>query len=231
MRRFVADASHELRTPLTSVRGLAEFSLQQGTGASAAELLRLMTLIHAEATRMGRLVEDLLMLAQFDQDRPVDRHPVDLSSIAARSVLAARLIQPGRPIGLHADAPVIVDGDAERLRQVADNLIGNALQHTPRGSAVSVTVRDQAGEGELIVADQGPGMTADQASRVFDRFYRTDRARSRARGGNGLGLSIAAALVAAHDGTITVGSQPGRGAAFTVRLPLAAVVSETTSGS
>ena len=231
MRQFVADASHELRTPLTSVRGLAEFSLQQGTGASAAELLRLMTLIHAEATRMGRLVEDLLMLAQFDQDRPVDRHPVDLSSIAARSVLAARLIQPGRPIGLHADAPVIVDGDAERLRQVADNLIGNALQHTPRGSAVGVTVRDRAGGAELIVADQGPGMTADQASRVFERFYRTDRARSRARGGNGLGLSIAAALVAAHDGTITVGTGPGRGAAFTVRLPLAAVASETASGS
>ena len=231
MRQFVADASHELRTPLTSVRGLAEFSLQQGTGASAAELLRLMTLIHAEATRMGRLVEDLLMLAQFDQDRPVDRHPVDLSSIAARSVLAARLIQPGRPIGLHADAPVIVDGDAERLRQVADNLIGNALQHTPRGSAVGVTVRDRAGGAELIVADQGPGMTADQASRVFERFYRTDLARSRARGGNGLGLSIAAALVAAHDGTITVGTGPGRGAAFTVRLPLAAVASETASGS
>jgi two-component system OmpR family sensor kinase len=228
MRRFVADASHELRTPLTSVRGLAEFSLQQGTDASPAELLRLMTLIHTEATRMGRLVEDLLMLAQFDQDRPVDRRPVDLSSIAARTVLAARLIQPDRPITLHADAPVIVDGDAERLRQVADNLIGNALQHTPRGSPITVTVQDQAGRAQLSVADHGPGLTADQAAHVFERFYRTDRARSRARGGTGLGLSIAAALIAAHDGTITVGSQPGRGAAFTVSLPLAAVAGEKT---
>jgi two-component system OmpR family sensor kinase len=227
MRRFVADASHELRTPLTSVRGLAEFSLQQGTEASQAELLRLMTLIHTEATRMGRLVEDLLMLAQFDQDRPLDRHPVDLSSIAARAVLAARLIQPDRPITLYADAPVIVDADAERLRQVIDNLIGNALQHTPRGSAVTVTVQDQAGQAQLTVADNGPGMTADQAARVFERFYRTDRARSRARGGTGLGLSIAAALTAAHAGTISIDSQPGHGAAFRVTLPLATAPSDT----
>jgi len=226
MRRFVADASHELRTPLTSVRGLAEFSLQQGTGASPAELIRLMTLIHTEAIRMGRLVEDLLMLAQFDQDRPLDPHPVDLSSIAAQAVLAARLIQPGRPISLHADAPVIVYGDAERLRQVLDNLIGNALQHTPRGSAVTVSVRDQAGQAELTVADNGPGMTSDQAARVFERFYRTDRARSRARGGTGLGLSIAATLTAAHSGTITVDTRPGHGTAFKVRLPSATLASE-----
>jgi two-component system OmpR family sensor kinase len=228
MRRFVADASHELRTPLTSVRGLAEFSLQQGTQASPAELLRRMTLIHTEATRMGRLVEDLLMLAQFDLDRPLDRRPIDLSSIAAQAVLAARLIQADRPIRLHADAPVIVDGDAERLRQVLDNLIGNALQHTPRGSAVTVSVQDQAGQAQLTVADHGPGMTSDQASHVFERFYRTDRARARAQGGTGLGLSIAATLTAAHAGTITVDTQPGRGAAFTVRLPLASVASEKT---
>ena len=106
---------------------------------------------------------------------------------------------------------MIVDGDAERLRQVIDNLIGNALQHTPRGSAVTVTVPDQAGQAQLTVADSGPGLTADQASRVFERFYRTDRARTRARGGTGLGLSIAAALAAAHAGTITVDTQPGRG--------------------
>ena len=170
MRQFVADASRELRTPLTSVRGLAEFSLQQGTDASHGELLRLMNLIQTEATRMGRLVDDLLMLAQFDQD--------------------------------------------------------HALQHTPRGSAVTVTVEDQAGQAQLTVADHGPGMTADQASRVFERFYRTDRTRTRARGGSGLGLPIAAALAAARAGTITVDTQPGRGAAFQVRLPLSTVASE-----
>jgi two-component system, OmpR family, sensor kinase len=229
MRRFVADASHELRTPLTSVRGLAEFSLQQGTDASHAELIRLMTLIQQEATRMGRLVDDLLILAQFDQDRPLERRPVDLSSIAVRAVVAARLVQPDRPVTLHADAPVIVDGDAERLRQVLDNLIGNALQHTPRGSAVTVTVEDRAGLAQLTVTDRGPGMTTAQAAQVFERFYRTDRARTRARGGTGLGLSIAAALTAAHAGTITVDTQPGRGAAFQVRLPLAAVARDTGS--
>ena len=113
-----------------------------------------------------------------------------------------------------------MDADAERLRQVLDNLIGNALQHTPRGSAVTVTVTSARRAGQLTVADRGPGLTADQASRVFERFYRTDRARTRARGGTGLGLSIAAALAAAHAGTITVDTQPGRGAAFQVRLPL-----------
>jgi two-component system OmpR family sensor kinase len=229
MRRFVADASHELRTPLTSVRGLAEFSLQQGTDASPAELLRLMTLIYTEATRMSRLVEDLLMLAQFDEDRPLDRHPVDLSSVAVRAVLAARLIQPDRPIILHADTPVIVHADAERLRQVIDNLIGNATQHTPAGSVVTVSVTSTTGTAQITVADNGPGMTSEQAARVFERFYRTDTARNRARGGTGLGLSIAASLAAAHGGDITVDTLPGRGAAFRVTLPLAMTASETTS--
>jgi two-component system OmpR family sensor kinase len=222
MRRFVADASHELRTPLTAVRGLAEFSLQQGEGASQAELLRLMALIQQEAGRMGRLVEDLLMLAQFDEHPPLDRQPVDLSSIAAEAVQAARLVQPGRRIILHADEPVIVRADGGRIRQVIDNLAGNALQHTPAGSPVTVTVTGRAGQAQLTVADNGPGMTADQAARVFERFYRTDGARSRARGGTGLGLSIAATLTAAHGGTITVDTEPGRGAAFHVWLPLAA---------
>ena len=227
MRRFVADASHELRTPLTSVRGLAEFSLQQGGDVSRAELIRLMALIQQEATRMGRLVEDLLILAHYDEDRPLDLRPVDLSSIAATAVQAARLAQAGRPVTLQADEPVIVHGDSGRLRQVIDNLIGNALQHTPAGSPVSVAVTGRAGYAQLTVADNGPGMTPEQASRVFERFYRTDRARSRARGGTGLGLSIAAALVAAHGGTITVNTAPGRGAAFRVRLPLPAGVRST----
>jgi two-component system OmpR family sensor kinase len=222
MRRFVADASHELRTPLTAVRGLAEFSLQQGDHASRAELLRLVALIQQEASRMGRLVEDLLILAQFDEHPPLDRHLVDLSSIAAEAVQAARLVQPGRRIALRADEPVIVHADGGRIRQVIDNLVGNAVQHTPAGSPVTVTVRCRAGQAQLTVADSGPGMTADQAARVFERFYRTDRARSRARGGTGLGLSIAATLTAAHGGTITVDTEPGRGAAFRIWLPLAA---------
>ncbi len=222
MRQFVADASHELRTPLTSVRGLAEFGVQQGDAASPGELLRLMTLISREASRMGRLVEDLLLLARFDADRPLDQRPVDLASIAAQAVQAARIVNPDRPITLLAGAPVIVHADEERLRQIIDNLIGNALQHTPPRSPVTVSVTSTTGTGEIIVADNGPGMTAEQAARVFERFYRTDKARSRARGGAGLGLPIAASLAAAHDGDITVDTRPGQGAAFHLRLPLAA---------
>jgi two-component system, OmpR family, sensor kinase len=221
MRRFVADASHELRTPLTSVKGLAEFCLHQGDAADRAEVTRLMTGIQHEAARMGRLVDDLLLLAKFDEDRPLDPHPVDLGSIAAQAAAGARAIQPGRPLAVLAAEPVIVSADAGRLRQVIDNLIGNALQHTPAGTPVTVTVTAGAWHGLLSVADTGPGLSAAQAARVFDRFYRTDRARSRASGGTGLGLSIAAALVTAHGGTIGVDTQPGRGATFVVRLPLA----------
>jgi len=137
MRRFIADASHELRTPLTSVRGLAEYGLQQGGAASPEELLRLMGLIAREADRMGRLVGDLLLLARFDAGRALERRPADLASIAAEAVQQARIVAPGRPITLEAAEPVIVDADTERLRQVIDNLIGNAIQHTPSGTAVA----------------------------------------------------------------------------------------------
>ena len=231
MRRFVADASHELRTPLTSVRGLAEYGLQQDDAASREELLRLMSLIAREADRMGRLVADLLLLARYDAGRPLDRWPVDLASLAAEAVTRARIVDPGRAITLEAAEPVIVDADEERLRQVIDNLMGNALQHTPPGSPVTVTVTGGPGRGQLTVADQGPGMTAEQASRVFERFYRTDGARTRGRGGAGLGLAIAASLAAAHGGDITVDTAPGRGAAFHVRLPLAGTFQVSATGS
>jgi two-component system, OmpR family, sensor kinase len=230
MRQFVADASHELRTPLTSVRGLAEFGVQQGHAAGPDELLRLMTLIQHEASRMGRLVDDLLVLARFDTGRPLNRGHVDLASIAAQAVQAARVVSPGRPITLLAGDPVIAYADSERLRQVIDNLIGNALQHTPPRSPVTVSVTSVTGNGEIIVADSGPGLTAAQAARVFERFYRTDDARTRTRGGTGLGLSIAASLAAAHGGDITVDTQPGQGAAFRVRLPLAGQVEGTLRG-
>jgi two-component system, OmpR family, sensor kinase len=223
MRQFVADASHELRTPLTSVQGLAEFGLQQGDAAGTDELLRLMALIRQEAARMGRLVEDLLLLARFDTEPRLDRRDVDLASIAAQAVLAARVVDPGRPVTLLADDPVIVYGDEGRLRQVIDNLIGNAVMHTPPLSPVTVSVTGNAGTGEIVVADNGPGMTTEQAARVFERFYRTDDARARVRGGTGLGLAIAAALTAAHDGDLTVDTKPGKGTAFRVRLPLAVI--------
>ena len=221
MRRFVADASHELRTPLTAVKGLADFYFQQGEAASRPEVTRMMAGIQQEAARMARLVEDLFLLAHFDVDHALDLQPMDLSSFTVQAAGAARAGQPGRPLTVAAAEPIIVSADAGRIRQVIDNLLGNALQHTPPGTPVTVTVAAAAGQGQLTVADTGPGMSAEQAVRVFDRFDRTDQARSRASGGAGLGLSIAAALVAAHGGTITVDTCPGRGATFAVRLPLA----------
>ncbi len=229
MRRFIADASHELRTPLTTVRGLAEYGLQQAESADRDELLRLMRLIARDADRMGRLVDDLLLLARFDAGRPLDRRPLDLASIAAEAVQRARILATGRPITLEAAEPVIVDGDAERLRQVIDNLIGNAIQHTPPRSPVIVTVTSEAGSGLLTVADRGPGMTPEQALRVFERFYRTDGARTRASGGAGLGLAIAASLAAAHGGELTVETQPGCGAAFHLRVPRAETLQVTAT--
>jgi two-component system OmpR family sensor kinase len=231
MRRFVADASHELRTPLTSVRGLAEYGMQQGDAASREELLRLMSLIGREADRMGRLVADLLLLARFDAGRPLDRRPVDLASLAAEAVQRARITSPGRPITLRATEPVIIDGDEERLAQVIDNLLGNAVQHTPRGSPVTATVTGGASHAELIVADRGPGMTAEQAAHVFERFYRIDGARTRGGGGAGLGLAIAVSLAAAHGGQITVDTAPGHGAAFHLRLPRAGTLPGTATRS
>jgi len=164
----------------------------------------------------------------LDTDRPLDRRHVDLASIAAQAVQAARVVNPDRPITLLAEDPVIVYADTERLRQVIDNLIANATQHTPPRSPVIVSVAGTGGIGEIIVADNGPGMTAEQAAHVFERFYRTDDARTRARGGTGLGLSIAASLAAAHGGDITLDTRPGEGAAFHVRLPLAASVESGT---
>jgi two-component system, OmpR family, sensor kinase len=231
MRRFIADASHELRTPLTSVRGLAEYGLQQGSGASPEELLRLMGLIAGESGRMGRLVDDLVLLARFDAGRALERRPVDLASIAAEAVQQARIVAAGRPITLEAAEPVIVVADTERLRQIIDNLLGNAIQHTPPGTPVAVTVSREPGSGRLTVADRGPGMTQEQASHVFERFYRTDDARARARGGAGLGLAIAASLAAAHGGELTVDTQPGHGAAFCLRLPQAETFQMTATGS
>lgn len=181
-----------------------------------------MTQVAGESARMGRLVEDLLLLARFDAGRPLDREPVDLASVAAEAVRAVRLVHPGRRVTLLAAEPVVVLADYERMRQVIDNLLSNACAHTPEGSPVTVTVTSAEGTGRLAVADSGPGLTPEQADRVFERFYRTDGARDRARGGTGLGLAIAASLTAAHDGRLTVDTAPGRGATFRVTIPLAA---------
>ncbi|MBB2914726.1 two-component system OmpR family sensor kinase [Streptosporangium becharense] len=221
MRRFVADASHELRTPLTSIRGFAEF-YRQAPGIDAGPLMRR---VESEAVRMGLLVDDLLMLARMDQQRPMATRPVDLLAIAADAVHDARILAPDREITLSVDgSALIVSGDEVRLRQVVGNLMTNALTHTPDRSPVRVALSAQDGSAVVEVADEGPGLTAEQCERVFERFYRVDSARGRRApedGGSGLGLAIVAAMVQAHGGTVTVESEPGKGATFRVFLPLA----------
>ncbi|TYB40839.1 sensor histidine kinase [Actinomadura chibensis] len=225
MRRFVADASHELRTPLTAIRGFAEF-YRQGAARTPEETDRLVGRIEEMASRMGLLVEDLLLLARLDGQRPIERRPVDLLAVAADCVQEARILAPERSIDLSVEGGVAyqVRGDEPRLRQVFGNLLNNAVKHTPGGTPVSVrlspgTLRD-APAAVVEVADEGPGLQPDQAERVFERFYRADEARSRQDGGAGLGLSIVAALVTAHEGLVEADSTPGEGATFRVVLPL-----------
>jgi two-component system OmpR family sensor kinase len=224
MRRFIADASHELRTPLTSIRGFAELHRQAGNSDEAIGR------IEHHATRMGLLVDDLLLLARMDQQRPLEKKPVDLLALATDALIDARVTAHGHKLRLRtvssddddADVePAIVLGDEVRLRQVVQNLLSNALNHTPAGTEVTVFVGTEGRTAILEVADNGPGMSPQDADRVFERFYRTDPSRTRALGGSGLGLSIVAALVAAHGGTVTLKTAQGEGAAFRVTLPLA----------
>jgi two-component system OmpR family sensor kinase len=258
MRRFVADASHELRTPLTAMRGYAEYYRQRGgvqdeaaEGASVAangggqythgplsraDLNRIMQRVEQESARMGVLVEDMLLLARLDQQRPIEHRPVDLLTLAADAVQDARMIAPQRTIELTVGtgAAFLVLGDEVRLRQVIGNLMSNALNHTPDGTPVGVRIlagpRHPVPSVVLEVTDQGPGLRPDQAERVFERFYRADTARTRTAGGTGLGLAIVAALVAAHGGTVDLDTAPGRGATFRITLPLAPEARSDQSG-
>jgi two-component system OmpR family sensor kinase len=233
MRQFVADASHELRTPLTTIRGFAEL-YRQGAAREPTETETLLKRIEDEASRMGLLVEDLLLLARLDQERPLTVAPLDLRVIVNDAADAARAVAPDREITLELerDEAVTVDGDESRLRQVVGNLVTNALTHTPSGTPVALRLRADGDNALIEVADQGPGLTEEQAQRVFERFYRVDKARTRRAAGStpavtphsgtGLGLAIVAALVAVHSGTVSVHSTMGGGATFQVRLPLTA---------
>ncbi|MGI9005585.1 MAG: sensor histidine kinase [Streptosporangiaceae bacterium] len=209
---------------------------------TSTDLDRIIERVESEAARMGVLVDDLLLLARLDQQRPLDFRTVDLLALAADALHDARLIAPNRTINLTVATPEapLVTGDEAGLRQVVGNLIGNALTHTPAATPVDITIRSgslgagpgpgpaaprPAGDGEpaiiLEVSDQGGGLSGEQKDHVFERFYRVDRARSRAAGGTGLGLAIVAAMVGAHHGQVWVDSAPGQGATFGFALPLA----------
>jgi two-component system, OmpR family, sensor kinase len=223
LRRFAADASHELRTPLSAIRGYAEFALRH-PGPVPEEVTHALSRVQAESARMSVLVDDLLLLARLDAGRPLDRAPVDLSRLAIDATSDARVARGDHRWRLDLpDDPVVVAGDEHRLHQVLANLLSNAAKHTPPGTTVNVAVAVTGDLAELSVTDDGPGIPADLIPDLFERFTRADTSRFRdgdsAGTSTGLGLSIVDAVVAAHDGTVTVHSMPGN-TRFLVRLPL-----------
>lgn len=222
LRRFVADASHELRTPIATIRGHTEL-WRNGVMQDAGGVRTVMSRVEAESLRMGALVDDMLLLARMDQERPLAHEPVDLLSLAVDAVVDAQARQPERHIdldpGTAKDGLPVVAGDEHGLRQVLANLLSNALHHTPVGSPIQVGVDVHAGRVVLTVADRGPGMSPDVVAQVFHRFYRADAGRSRDQGGSGLGLAIVESLVEAHAGTVTCVSTVEAGTCFTVSLP------------
>jgi two-component system, OmpR family, sensor kinase len=233
LRTFAADASHELRTPLAVIRGYAELA-RRGRGTLPPETEHALDRVLAEADRMSSLVADLLLLARLDAGRPLESGPVDLTRLVIDGASDAQVAGPDHRWQLDLpEGPVVVAGDDQRLRQVLGNLLGNARVHTPAGTIVTVTLDASvpaaagapagpdgaAGTAQLTVTDDGPGIPAELQAGVFERFVRGDSSRSHAAGSTGLGLSIVAAVVAAHHGLVAVTSRPGR-TSFVITLPV-----------
>ena len=237
MRRFVQDASHELRTPLVTIRGFSEL-YRHGGLREEEDVAAAMQRIESEATRMTRLVEDLLTLARLDEQRPLEHAPVDLLILAMDSMMDASVNAPDRKVTLVGPdddraAPAPILGDENRMRQVVVNLMANALRYTPAGTPIEIAVgtvdhlggqagADGAGRSSVIeIRDHGPGVSEEDRARIFERFYRADTSRHRETGGTGLGLAIVAAIVAQHGGSVRLLETEGGGATFSVHLPWA----------
>jgi two-component system, OmpR family, sensor kinase len=217
LRRFLADASHELRTPLTSIRGYAEL-LRKDALHGEEDRERALARIESESARMGVLVDDLLTLARMGEGPQPERVRIDMVPLVSDAATDARAMDPSRPITVYAPVPVPVAADEQSLQQLIHNLFTNALVHTPAGTPVEVRVAKEGSQVRLRVKDQGPGMDAEQAKRVFDRFYRANGAGS--DGGSGLGLFIVASVARTLGGYVTVDTAPGQGATFEVVLPV-----------
>lgn len=229
MRRFIQDASHELRTPLVTIRGFSELYRHGGLDSDEA-VQAAMGRIESEATRLGHLVEDLLTLARLDEQRPMQLEPLDLHIIAHESLMDLAVNAPDREvsvIGLDGGSPQTAPilGDAGRIRQVVTNLVTNALRYTPDGSPLELAVGTQSllaesPEAVLEVRDHGEGIAAEDAEKIFERFYRADNSRHRETGGTGLGLAICSAIAAQHGGSIRYAETPGGGATMRLTLPV-----------
>ena len=219
LRRFVADASHELRTPLTAIRGFAELH-RQGAVVGEDKTKELINRIEKESVRMSSLVEDLLLLARLDQSRELAKEPVDLNTIITEAVASARAAGPNHPIEIKLEASeIFVLGDSQRIHQVIANLLANARAHTPNGTQISITAKQGVSATTIAVSDKGPGLSKADQDRIFERFYRADPSRVRNSGeGSGLGLSIVDAVMKAHGGYVSVKSELGKGATFTLHF-------------
>ncbi|MCH8911562.1 MAG: HAMP domain-containing histidine kinase [Chloroflexi bacterium] len=221
LTNFIADASHELRTPIAAVLGYSEL-YRNGALLEKKDIDNAMRRIGTETSRMERLVADLLLLARLDQPRAMVPVPVNLAAVVRDAVTDSQAIDPDYPITVIGSDSVRVIGDEQRLTQVVANLLANARVHTPKGTQVTVTLREEDSRVILDVVDDGPGLPEKDADKLFERFYRIDSSRSRSSGGAGLGLAIVAAIVAAHGGTIEAANQEGHGARVTLTLPTGA---------
>ena len=221
LRRFVADASHELRTPITAIRGFAELH-RQGAVTGEEKTKELIGRIESESKRMGSLVEDLLLLARLDQSRQMKSEPVNLSKLVLDAVESARAAGPNYPVNFNeSDDEIYALGDNDRIHQVVANLLANARTHTPVGTKIDVSVIQSEDGVRIRIADNGPGLSEKDQAQIFERFYRADASRVRTDGeGTGLGLSIVEAVMRAHAGEVSVESELGKGATFTLFFPL-----------
>jgi two-component system OmpR family sensor kinase len=218
LRRFVADASHELRTPLTSIRGFAELH-RQGAVPEGEKTKELISRIEKESIRMGALVEDLLMLARIDQSRELVIADVDLSNLVQEAVSSAQAAGPDHPITSDIAGDIHTQADADKVYQVVTNLLANARAHTPAGTPIHVSTYSTKDGSYVSVADEGPGLSAQDQLHIFERFYRVDSSRQRSSNdGSGLGLSIVDEVMKAHGGSVSVASEPGNGATFTLHF-------------
>jgi signal transduction histidine kinase len=218
-QRFVADAAHELRAPLTAILGNLDL-LSRASGMSAEERSEALEYADAEARRLSRIVSELLTLARADAGQRLEKRPVDLDRVLLDALADMRTVARGRRLEVENFEPAVVQGDADRLKQLLVNLMDNALKYSPSDALVTIELRNSFGEAILTVRDDGIGISADDLPHVFERFYRADPARSRDPGGTGLGLAIAKWIVEQHEGAISIESSTGLGATVTVRLPL-----------
>jgi len=230
-QRFVADVSHELRSPLTAIRGNLDL-LRRGARDDVAARQESLDAIESETARMQRLVQDFLLLAQADAGVPIEKRVVELDTLLLDVFRQARLSASNVKVSLGSEDQVQVIGDADRLKQLFLNLMDNAIKYTPSGGTVTLSFAREGDWVRVAVADTGVGIPAQDLPRIFDRFYRVDKARSRDRssfdsrsggsgGGTGLGLAICKWIVDAHGGRIQAQSEVGKGSTFTVWLPTA----------